>query len=263
MNYCFMEIYITNLKTSPDRRLHMEKQLVKTKTNYRFYDCVVGATLTEEEISVKCDVKDIARQNEKLLWFTRGIIGCTMTNQNIYREIIERNLPYILFMEDDVLIPENLEEILTYTESYLQQGDVILLFWKAWETLKLPKPVIETPFGFNYYIANNNHVFTGGSAYIVTRQAAEKMLAINTPIHTTPDNWGYYKNNNCIERLICAYPHCIQTADLKSTMGIGKFLFLRELIDKYKIFPVYQLLKWKRKQIKKKSQEVIFVKESH
>lgn len=255
-----MHIYITNLKSSKDRRLHMEKQLKDTRLDYEFFDCVIGADLSEEEIGQKCDVTSINKQNEKIVWFTRGIIGCTMTNQCIYRDIINRNLDYALFMEDDILIPDNLFDILAFTEPAIKQGDVIMLFWNAWQTLQLSKPEISTPFKFDYYIPENNHVLTGGSAYIVTRKAAQKMIELNTPIHTTPDNWGYYKNNHGIDRLMCAYPHCIQTADLKSTMRTGSFLLFRELIDRYKLFPFYQFLKYRRNRLKKKSHKAVFVK---
>ena len=254
-----MHVYITNLKWSTERRAHMEKQLRNSGIEYEFFDCVIGADLSDEDIAAKCNVESIKSQNSKVEWFTRGIIGCTMTNQNIYADIINRNYEYVLFLEDDTVLPPNLNDILEFTAKQIRQGDVVLLFWKAWNPLKLRKPEIKTSFGFDYYQPVNYKELAGGSAYIVTQRAAQKMIESNTPIHTTPDNWKYYYDNGSIERLLVAYPLVVQTADFKSTMRIGKFLAIRDLVERYKIFPFYQLLKLKRKQMKNETLKVEFI----
>ncbi|MEO8150701.1 MAG: glycosyltransferase family 25 protein [Bacteroidia bacterium] len=257
-----MDIYITNLKWSKERRLHMEKQLKGTKLTYQFFDCVVGADLTDAEIAEKCDIENINKLNDNagVEWFNRGIIGCTLTWQNMLRDMIAKDLDYMMLLEDDTIIPDNLFEILEFTQSQIRQGDMLLLYWKAWEPLQLTEPVISTPFGFNYYIAENYKVLTGGNAWIMTRQVAERMLALNIPIHTTPDNYKYFFDHKAIDRLICAYPHVVKAANFKSTMHKGRFVFLRKVIDRYKIFPFYQYLNYQRNKNLNKAQEVVFIK---
>lgn len=258
-----MHIYVTNLKWSRDRRLHMEKQLQGTELSYEFFECVIGADLTAEELAEKCNMDEIKKLNDKagVEWFNRGIIGCTLTCQNIFREITARNLDAVLFLEDDTIIPDNLFEILQYTQQHTRQGDVLLLFWKAWAPLELNEPVITTPFGFNYYMPRNYQVLTGGSAYIITRKAAEKMLALNIPIHTSPDNWKYFYDNNAVDRLMCAYPPVVSAANFKSTMHKGKYVLLRKLIDRYKIFPFYQYLNYKRNKKLSNAHQAVFLKD--
>ncbi len=253
-----MHIYVTNLKTSVERRLFMEKQLKKININYEIVDCVVGAELSAEDISSKCDMVSINKLNEKLEWFNKGMIGCTLTNQKVFNDIISRDFPYVLFLEDDTVLPENLPEILDNVETFIKQGDLILLFWNSWNPLFLEKNPIKTQFGFNYYTTKNYKDITCGSAYIVTKEAARKMLAANTPIHVSPDTWGFFYDSGCINRILCAYPHAVQTADFTSTMQIGKFLWTRRIIDKYKIFPFYQYLTYRRKKLKLRSHKVVF-----
>ena len=256
-----MHIYITNLKWSKDRRQHMEKQLKGTKLSYEFFDCVVGADLTAEELAEKCNMDEIKRLNEKagVEWFNKGIIGCTLTCQNMFRDMLAKGLDYMMLLEDDTVIPDNLYEILEFTEAQLRQGDMVLLYWKAWNPLELRDPVIRTPFGFNYYIPQNYQVLTGGNAWIMSGEVVKKMLALNVPIHTTPDNWKYFYDNKAIERLICAYPIVVNAANFKSTMHKGKFVWLRKMVDRYKIFPVYQYLNYKRNKKLSKAHEAVFV----
>jgi len=94
---------------------------------------------------------------------------------------------------------------------------------------------------------------------IVTRKAAERMVRQNTPIHTTPDDWGYYLKGGSIDRLLCVYPYCIDTADFKSTMKTSRFNFLSDIVDKYRIPIFSQLLKWKRKKEKRQKQQITIV----
>jgi GR25 family glycosyltransferase involved in LPS biosynthesis len=253
-----MHIYITNLKTSEERKLFMEKQLKKLQVEYEFFDCVVGAELTEKEINDKCDTAAIKKHNEKIEWFNKGMIGCTMTNQNVYQDIINKNRPYALFLEDDTILPKNLRELLDSMEGFIKQGDVILLFWNSWNPLELQSSTVEKFSGSAFYRPQNYKDLTCGSAYIVTKQAAKKMIGANTPIQTTPDSWGFFYESGCIDRLFCAYPHVIQTADKTSTMQTGNFLQLRTIIDKYKIFPFYQYLRYRRRKLKQKSHQIVF-----
>lgn len=237
----------------------MEEQLKRTNLSYEFFDCVVGTQLSDAELNTYCNMDAINALNKKVEWFTRGVIGCTITNQNFFKDIIKRKLEYVLFLEDDAVLPDNLSELLKNVEPHIKQGDLILLFWKAWQPLKLSKPIFETKDGAKFYIPQNPEVVTGGSAYIMTKKAAEKLLVFNTPIHTSPDNWFYFLKNECIDRIICAYPQIVDTADFRSTMQAGSFLFVRSLIDKYKIFPVYQILKYKRNRQKLKTHQATFV----
>jgi glycosyl transferase family 25 len=235
----------------------MNRQLKKMDLNFQFFDCVIGAELTEEEIAEKCNMEIINKKNEINGWFNRGIIGCTMTNQNILKTIIADGLDYALLLEDDTLLPGNLKEITEHAKTFLQQGDVVLLFYLGWKKLFFKECGIQTPFNFNYYLPQNPQDITGGSAFIVTREAAKKMLEKNTPIHSTPDSWNFFYENNCIDRLFCAYPICVDTADLRSTMKtMRKYNQIADLISKYKIFPFYQLLKWKRRNQKRNKQVV-------
>lgn len=252
-----MKIFVTNLKTSPDRRAHIKKEFEGKGLDFSFVDCVIGKDLTEEELQEKCDMKKINHFNRKVEWFTKGVIGCTLTNQNTYRNIIENNYDMALLLEDDTVLPENLKEILNDIENQAKQGDVILLFYLTYTTLKLKAIDPEKGKRTLFYKPLNPECIHGGSAVVVTRKAAEDMLKYNTPIKMSPDSWKDFYEANCISRIICIYPMPINTADFGTTMGYVKDSVIRKLMNS-NAFTRY-LLKLKRKFYRMSKQKVEIV----
>lgn len=238
-----MKIYITNMRESVDRRRHMQRECNRENLDYSFFDCIVGNELSEAEISEKCDMETINRYNKRLHWFNRGVIGCTLTNQCIYRDIISNNYPYALYLEDDIKFNSGFKNLLNSIEPLIQNGDVILLNYQTKGELRL-----KHFFDFGYkdyglYQVANSEVVGGGAAFIVTKAAAEKMLQFNTPVRITPDCWGDFLKANAIDRLFCVYPKPVEGIFIQSTMQLGKFLKLRNFINQYKIFPFYNLIR--------------------
>jgi len=250
-----MKILVTNLKTSTERKKHIMDQFKDKSLEYSFVDCVIGKDLSEEELDQKCDMNKIASYNREVEWFTRGVIGCTLTNQNTYRSMIENKDEMVLLLEDDTIIPPNLKEILDEVESKIVQGDVVLLFYLTYDTLKLKR--LDNSKVAPFFIPINPEVLHGGSAVIVTLRAAEKMLKHNTPIRMTPDSWKEFYDNKCIDRLICMHPQPVKTADFGTTMGYVKDSMMRKVL--YSNPLTRFMLKLKRKIYKLTKQKVIVV----
>lgn len=254
-----MKILVANLKTSVDRKRFMDRQFATQNIEVEYVDCVVGADLDMATLKANCDLVSIDKQNEKVNWFTKGIIGCTMTNQRIYRKMISENIPYVLLLEDDVMLPPELNGMLDKIESLIKPGDVILLFWKSSDVVKLS---LNTKIELNkdVWIMNplNTETLSGGGALIITKSAAERMLACNTPIRITPDSWHYFYNNKCIDRLFITKPEVFKSALLQSTMDIGRFKTLRTFLNKIPI--IKNILRYRRNSSYINSQRIEIVK---
>lgn len=250
-----MKIYITNLKTSPERRIHIMNELKGKGLDFTFVDCVIGKDLTEKELNEKCDMARINHFNRNVEWFTKGVIGCTLTNQNTYRTLINSGDEMAMLLEDDTFLPHNLKDILDRLEREILQGDVVLLFYLAHSKLKL-KPLKNGET--DLYTPLNLDGLHGGSAVVVTKKAAEKMLAYNTPIKITPDSWRDFHEAGCIDRLICIYPMPVDTADFDTTMGYVKDNYFRRIMHSSSLTRL--LLKLKRKFYKMSKRDVEIVK---
>ena len=247
-----MRIFVTNLPWSTDRRAHILKQLEGKKLDFEFFDCVIGKDLTEKEIAERCDIQKIRELNQNEEWFNAGIIGCSLTSQNIHRTIVERGLEAAMLLEDDVVLPENFHQVLEDCEGVIEPGDIILLFWLSWDVVRLQKDSRIKTDTVELYETPDLYKISGGSATIFTREAAANMLKFNTPIRLTPDCWGDFAAAGCFNRVLCAYPPVVDTADFMSTMGHGPFVGFRRMVNRHRIFPFYQLFKYRRQSAKQK-----------
>lgn len=254
-----MKIFVTNLEKSIDRRNLMSDQLDRLKLDFEFVKCVVGKELTEQELSLHCDMNAIHNHNKKNHWFNKGIIGCTITNQNVYKDIINRKIDVALYLEDDVLLSEELPKILNFVEKNIQPGDVYLLHWSSFKKIRLLNTNMNTEMNIKVYKPEDSRSIASGSAFVITKEAAKRMLKENTPIHITPDCWSYFLETGAIGKLYCLYPKVIEIANIQSTMEIGGMIKIRQFIYKYRIFPFYQLMSYYRSRVRKKMSKVEIV----
>lgn len=254
-----MQIFVTNLPSSEVRREHILRQLTEQDLDFEFVDCVIGNTLTDQQIAEACDLQSIREMNKDVEWLNKGMIGCSMTSQKIHKAIVDRDLKCGMLLEDDAALPPNFKRILQQCFEIIEPGDVILLFWMSWAPLRLKvSSEIKTEL-FSLYEPADATRLAGGSASIFSREAAAGILLGNSPIKRAPDCWNDFQKAGHIKRILCAYPQVVDTADFMSTMELGRFVSLRRLINTYEVFPFYQILRRKRHLRKKKAGEVILV----
>lgn len=246
-----MRVFVTNLPSSSERNKHITEQLDGLGVDYEFAECVIGKDLTDEVLEQECDLDALRMANADTEWLNRGMIGCTMTSRNIHKEIVQRNLDCAMLLEDDAVLPENFLKILNDCEAMISPGDVVLLYWVGWETILLKKETEIALGSVRLFEPLNPERIGGGTATIFSRSAAEGMLEVNTPIRTAPDCWNFFKEEGAFNRILCAYPLPISTADFMSTMELGRFVWARKIINSYRIFPIYHLLKYKRRRFRK------------
>lgn len=252
-----MKIFVTNLKTSTDRRAHIINEFKGKNLDFSFVDCVIGKNLTDDELNQKCNMEIINRYNREVEWFTKGVIGCTLTNLSTYQHILDNNYDMAFLLEDDTVLPDNLKEILDEIEKNAIQGDVILLFYLTYTTLKLKPVNKDAKSSAQFFIPLNPECLHGGSAIVVTRKAVEKMLKYNTPVRMAPDSWRDFYEANCIDRLVCIHPMPINTADFGTTMGYVPNTSIRKIMNSNPFTRF--LLKLKRKFYRMSKQKVEIV----
>lgn len=212
-----MKIFVTNLARFHDRRRHMAAQLDRLGLDYEIVRGVVGANLTDAEVERACDM-DVLRRHST--WFGRGAIGCTLTCQAIYQDILERQLTCALYLEDDTILPVQLRALLDAIERRVVDGEVILLHYASSDPLVFSAKSAEPLHGKHavVYPMDVRRV-RSGAAFVVTASAAQNMLRCNVPIKRTPDCWGDFYAWDAISRVRCVHPMPITSAYFPSTIG--------------------------------------------
>lgn len=257
-----MQIFVTNLPWSTERRASISSQLDRLGLPYEMPPCVIGADLTEAELEERCDMAAMRR----LPWLTRAVIGCTLTCFSIYRQIVERDLRCALYLEDDTLLSADLPLLLSRIEAEIVDGEVVLLYYLGNGVVSLSaRDSVALTGEYSLRYPMDPGVLASGSAFVVTKGAARRMVEHNTPVRMSPDCWGYFHSAGALSRIRCVHPMPVDTADYRSTLshlrGSGTVGALVELVDRSRLFPFYQLLKYRRRVNKQGRRKCLIVDE--
>ena len=160
---------------------------------------------------------------------TNGGIGCYLSHTNIYKKIVEDNIPYAVVLEDDV-----------------QFLDPEYIFWKKINLFNIPNDTdifIFEAIIFDYKrISNIGKVnfFWQTSFYLITNIGAKKILNYISPIEFQIDaklsmlsyanKINVYGQNNC-KFVRLNFPSNIQSLNTKSNM-ITEIAYMKKQIDK-------------------------------
>ncbi len=183
-----MRIFVISLKNATERRNLITKQFEKLGLNYEFLDAFWGADYYNDE---KYFARIPSQKYEKRL-MSPGEIGCALSHQAIYKKMLEENIPYTLIFEDDAVISPDILKVLPELEKHIKQNQLITLT-KCDLTYKKDK----IHLCGKYYLSKPYMIKYGSMAqaagYVITKEAAEKILSINFPVYIPADSWGRYR----------------------------------------------------------------------
>lgn len=166
----------------------MTQQLKTLGIEFEFLDAFWGADYYDDE---KYFARTPSQKYEKRL-MTPGEIGCALSHLAIYKKMIDENISYALIFEDDAVISPDILKVLPELEKHIKPNQLITLT-KCDLTYKKNRIHL---YG-DYYLSIPYMVKYGSMAqtpgYIITKEAAEKILSINFPVYIPADSWGRYR----------------------------------------------------------------------
>lgn len=244
-----MKTYAISLKRVVERRNYILDHLSSLKLDYQLIDAVDGSQLTDEELQRSCDMKKV---NQLRWWLSNGAIACAMSHQEAYKCFLKSDDKAAFIIEDDVVLPENIESLLGEIEKEIQDSEIILLYYTSF------KPALFSAVnarmltdGGLYYPMDIAQPITA-AAYVIGRQAANNLVKKFHPIRVTADCWGHFYNDDSFNSLRVHYPAKVSTKNFKSSIdylqpGSWKSKFA-SFVNKHQVPIIYQYLQKKRKQ---------------
>ncbi len=246
-----MKIFVINLETSVERKHFMEKQLSELGLDFEIFDAVNGHTIDESEILKSYDPDFYFNRPE---YYTRGSIGCTLSHFYIYKRIVAENIGVALILEDDMILRPELPDILKMLRLQVQDDEVILLFYLSYASLKLKRSkAIRLKDEYNLYGIEDTAGLKATGGYVINQKGAQSMLGNLVPINTLPDDWNEFIKRGILKSLRVVYPQVTDSDYFATTVrpnekgGVGLKMALA-FIERSKMFPFYQLLRYRRKK---------------
>lgn len=260
-----MKIFVINLKSSVRRRKIMERQLTKLALPFEIFEAVQGDVLTEKETKSWYE-KDF--YNNRPSYHTSGMVGCSLTHYLIYKRIVEEKISQALILEDDMILGKTLPSLLKEISKKTRNDEVIMLFYQSYFSINFYQSSEENVQGkFNLYQVNNLKGLRSTAAYIITHEAAKRMMNGYLPISFFPDDWKNFYDRKLLNGVRLIYPFVLTNAYEPTTVSPnlkgGKFMkFILSMIERFKLFPIYHVLKYRRKINTAKSRQCFLVNES-
>jgi glycosyl transferase family 25 len=250
-----MHVYVINLARSLDRRAHITAELKKTGLDYQIITAVDGRDL---------DMSDLTIVDPSLATKTvsmAGASGCALSHLSAYRNIIADGLDAALVLEDDVILPADLGSLADAVADQLGGAEVALLNYSTpyppcrlsrEGSVHLPSSrLLALPIDAEQWIVSS-------SAYIITREACERMIKCMPPVRVPIDDWRFFYREGALDRMRCVAPvPVLNNPKLVSTIGsytLGNGLRARMLwpLVNRKIPLLHQVLSYRRQRIQRR-----------
>jgi len=257
-----MQTYVIVTKSNYERYRHISKHLKKLKMDYVEVEGINKNDLNDEIINqyiIKNNIKEI------MPWMSLGMIAVSTSHTLSYIEFLNSNDDIAFFIEDDVILPKNINKILDEIEKNISNNELILLDYRIIDSLKPDKigiskvEAIKLTNGILAYPVKLEGLI-GAAAYILTKNVALNIVNIKDKALCVSDNWYYFYQKGAFEKLRVFYPNCIKFKPFQSSVGTIEIKSIKDktknIIEKNKIPPFYQLLIYRRKYLyhKKKKQ---------
>lgn len=212
-----MHAYVINLARSLDRRAHITAELKKTSLDYDIMTAVDGRDLDLSDPAV-VDPSLVARLQPQLI---SGTVGAALSHLNAYRQIVADGLDMALVLEDDVILPADLGSLTDAVAGQLDGAEVALLSYDSHDTCMMSRDgLVHLPGSRWLALPIDIDQPMSGAAYIITREACERMIKCVMPVRAPADNWRFFFREGTLDRVRCVTPMpVLKNPKLTSTIG--------------------------------------------
>lgn len=151
--------------------------------------------------------KDVDRRKTALNpRLSPGQLGCALAHLSAYRKMVENELPWALVLEDDVILPNNINAIVSDLATRIESDEIIQLNNWTGSTMYFSKTgAIDTPNG-KLLLPLDAKSLGSTPAYMIGLEAARNILAINYPVQVTADNFEYFYAHGAFRTCRVLYP---------------------------------------------------------
>lgn len=185
-----MHIYCINMADARDRREHTISECGKYGLEVEFIEAVNGKALADDELREL--VFEPAREV-----LTRGEIGCALSHLKAYEKLVRDGFDKALILEDDVVMVSDPRPFIEAAENAsAERPDVFLV--TSFKIYLAGRGMRLGDIDFYPAIAANC-----AHAYVITRQAAQNLLAALRPVRILADYWKYFVLCGLINVWVC------------------------------------------------------------
>ena len=202
-----MRTYVINLARSPDRRTHMLSELRKAELVYEFVEGIEGRDL---------DLMDTTLVDQT--WLGEGpfwpvLVGCSSSHLKVYQKVLGTNAEHALVLEDDVILPDDMGALVDAASRSMTGAEVALLHHHRSGHIErgrtyrlLTRGSVKLPGSRILATPRDLEEVAGAGAYIITREACQRMVEMMLPVKARADEWAIFCEEGALDTVRCVAP---------------------------------------------------------
>lgn len=253
-----MHAYVINLARSLDRRVHITAELEKAGLEYEIVTAVDGLELDLCDLAIVDPslpfVADASAGGDPGL--AAGTAGCSLSHLNVYRKMIADGRDEALILEDDVVLPAGIGSLAADVARQMFGAEVALLSVDSREPCQMSREnSVELPSKRLLALPIDISQPQSSAAYIITREACERMVKCMPPVRVQADGWWFFYREGMLDRVRCVLPMPVRKHPKFSSMigsyslGNGLRAHLARPLVSRKIPVLHQALTYRRRRI--------------
>jgi glycosyl transferase, family 25 len=201
-----MRVYVINLARSPERRAHMVDELLKAGIDHEFVEGVEGRDVDLSDPSLV----DLARLGKSPS--SSGVVGCYLSHLKVYKKALEADTERVLVLEDDVILPADMTALMEAASTHMAGAEAVLLHHhrrgraegEAYGFFR--RGSVHLPSSRILAFPTNVGDLGGTGAYLITRDACQRMVKVMLPIKVPVDDWAFFCNEGALDKVRCVVP---------------------------------------------------------
>ncbi|WP_322998793.1 glycosyltransferase family 25 protein [Castellaniella sp.] len=231
-------IYIVSLYDAADRRLKIQRRLDALGVEFSFIDALNAKE--HDHIQDLVDGKKVYGNIHRHM--TDVEIACAFSHRQIYREILKKNLPGAVVLEDDVIVGDGFAYVCQW---FMEHGELFrsrqvavhlgVSSKKGMDALLLNSGGVS--LGTGARLLDVNQKFSeeawGAYAYYISHDLANAILG-SEKIVTVADQWSVLTGGaggaiKVLSPACCAHPEISVHSTLEAGRAVAKFEYLKSI----------------------------------
>ncbi len=197
-----MKAYLINLDRSPERLAESDKVLAAAGIAYERIRAVDGKELTADEVRLQCSRIGFLLANGRRVKLNE--LGCALSHQKAWRELLASDAPRAAVFEDDVAIDP---AAYAAAERLIASEDdpARPIIWLLNHRNLVPDPGRSAAVRLLDTKDDVMHTW-GTEGYVLNRAAAEALLSFTVPVRYVADAWPTYARHGVDVRVVFPTP---------------------------------------------------------
>lgn len=190
-------------------------------TRFEYISCHVSSKSKREIINVGVDGYDLDLHQYSPN-FNSGQIGCALSHIDAYRKLIESDDSCSFIVEDDVILPLQIDDLLDEIEDVIQEDEIFFLYNRNISRCEYSSVNSINLKNGKFYRPMSTKDIRTAAAYVVGKEAAKRLSNLNQNVVSVADNWNMFYENGAFSNSFVLVPNAIKMAQFPSTIGYSQ-----------------------------------------